>query len=121
MSFNVFDIIESRCQWVIDIDDNDLPICFLFIEKSHDSQNLHLLDLAWGSHQLTYFAHIEWVVVSFGLSFGMDNIGIFPSLNQVVSLILGSCLSYVPEGTRRSSIDILYEESNCGRNEAFPS
>ena len=37
MSLNVFNVIQARSQWVIDIDNNNLPICLLLVEKGHDT------------------------------------------------------------------------------------
>lgn len=86
MTLDVLNIIQARCQRVIDIDDNDLPICLLLIEKSHDTKDLDLLDLAWRCNELADFADIERIVVTFCLGFGMGDVGIFPCLYDAVSV-----------------------------------
>ena len=122
MTLDVLNIIQARCQRVIDIDDNDLPIRFLLIEKSHDAQDLDLLDLAWRCNKLADFANIERIVVTFCLGFGMGDVGIFPCLYYAVSI--GSYIGRrkaIPEGKPHNSRGILCGGSNCGRSEACPS
>ena len=102
MTLDILDIIELRSQWVVDIDDNDLPVSLLFVEQSHHTENLDLLDLTWVSDQLADLADVQWVVVSLGLGLRVDNIGIFPSLccgQQVRRCLYGVRGCYLREGT----------------------
>lgn len=32
MAFNILDIIETRCQWVVDVDDDNFPIRLFLVE-----------------------------------------------------------------------------------------
>ena len=80
MSFNIFDVIEFGSQWVIDIDGNDLPVGFTFIEESHDTQDLDLLDLTRVADLFTDFTDVQWVVVTLGLGVWVSVVGVFPGL-----------------------------------------
>jgi hypothetical protein len=66
------------------IDDNDLPVGLFLIQKSHDTENFDLLDLTSVTDQFTDFANIEWIVVTFGLGLGMNDVGVFPGLSLLV-------------------------------------
>ena len=37
MSLNILNVVKSRCQWVVDVNDDDLPVRLFFVKKSHDS------------------------------------------------------------------------------------
>ena len=80
VSLDVFDIIKLGGQWVVDINDDDLPISLLLIEQSHNPKDLHLLDLTWISNQLADLADVQWVVVSLGLGLRVNDIGVLPCL-----------------------------------------
>ena len=77
---NIFDIVELRCQRVVDVDDNDLPVSLLLVEESHDAQNLHLLDLSRVSNEFTDLTDVQRVVITLGLGFRVDGVGVFPGL-----------------------------------------
>jgi hypothetical protein len=80
MSLNVLDIIELRSQWVIDVNGNDFPVCFFLVQKSHHTKYLDLLDLTCVSNGLPNLAHVEWVIITFRLSLGMNDVRVFPCL-----------------------------------------
>jgi hypothetical protein len=80
MTLDILDVVELGGKRVIDVDDNDLPVSFLLIEKSHDTKDLDLFDLASVSNNLADLAHVERVVVAFGLGLGMNDVGVFPGL-----------------------------------------
>ncbi len=80
MSLNILDIIELGRQWVVDIDNNDLPVGLFLIKQSHDAKNLDLLDLSWVSDQFADLADVQWVIVTLGLRLRVDNVGILPGL-----------------------------------------
>ena len=82
VSLNIFDIVELRCQWVVDIDNDDLPIGLLLVEQSHHSKDFDLLDLTWVSNQLADLADVQWIIVALGLGLWVYNIGIFPGLRH---------------------------------------
>jgi len=82
VSLDILNIIELRSQWVVDINDNDLPVGLLLIEQSHDTKNLDLLDLTWVSDQFTDLADIQWIVVSLSLGLWVDDVGVLPCLES---------------------------------------
>lgn len=45
VSFDVFNIVELRGQWVVDIDNNDLPVGLLLVKQGHNTEYLDLFDL----------------------------------------------------------------------------
>ena len=85
MPLDVLNVVELRCQGVFSVDDNDFPVCLFFVEQRHHTQDLNLLDLTCVADKLSDFAHVERVIVAFGLGLGMDNIGIFPCLERLSS------------------------------------
>lgn len=112
VSLNILNVIELRSQWVVDIDDNDLPVGLLLIEQGHNTENLDLLNLARVSDQFTNLANVQWIVVTLGLGFWVDNVRVLPSLisNQLVSQII--CVysqSYLREGTVVPEITLVWE------------
>lgn len=84
MSLNILNVIELGCEWVINIDDDDLPVCLFLVEEGHDTEDLDLLDLTRVSDQFTNFADIQWVIITLGLGLWVNNIGIFPCLPDLV-------------------------------------
>ena len=82
MSLHIFNIVQSWGQWIIDINDNDLPISLLLVQEGHDTKDLDLLDLAWGSDELADLADVQRVIVTFGLGLRVNNVRIFPGLRK---------------------------------------
>lgn len=80
MALDILDVVELRCQRVVDIDNDDLPVSLLLIEESHDTEDLDLLDLAGVTDKLADLADVERVVVALGLGLGVDDVGVFPGL-----------------------------------------
>jgi hypothetical protein len=87
MSLNVLDVVQLVGQGVVDVNNDDLPVGFLLIEKSHDAEDLDLLDVARLGNQLTNLANVERVVVTFGLGFGMYDVGVFPCLRITLAWV----------------------------------
>ena len=85
MSLNVLNVVESRCQWIIDVNDDDLPVSLLFVKQGHDSQNFDLFDLSRSCDELSDLADIERVVITLGFGLGMENIWVLPSLDLMIS------------------------------------
>lgn len=85
VALNILNVVELRGQGVVDVDDNDLPVGLLLIEKSHHTEDLNLLDLTGVADELTDLANVERVVVTLGLGLGVDGVGVFPGLCQKVS------------------------------------
>lgn len=82
MALHILNIIKLRGQWVVHINDNDLPVGLLLVKKSHNTQNLDLLDLTGVSDGLANLANVERVVVTLGLSLWVDGGRVFPSLGE---------------------------------------
>lgn len=80
MSLNVFDIIELWSQWVVDINDDNLPVSLLLIQQGHNTKNLDLFDLPNIADQLADLADIQWIIVSLGLGLRVDKVWVFPRL-----------------------------------------
>lgn len=83
MSLDIFDVIQLGCKRILNIDDDDLPVCLSFVEKSHDAEDFDLLDLADVTNMFANFTNIKWVIISPGLCLGVGLIGIFPSLRRL--------------------------------------
>ncbi len=82
MSLNILNVVELGSQWVIDVNDNDLPVSLLLIQQGHDTKNLDLLDLSSVSDQFAYLADVQWVIISLSLGLGVNNVGVFPGLKN---------------------------------------
>lgn len=64
------------------VNDDDLPICLLLVKKCHHAKHLDLFDLAGIANQLADFAHVEWIIITLGLCFGVNDIWVFPRLGD---------------------------------------
>lgn len=84
MALYIFNVIELGCQRVLLVNDDNLPISFLLVEKGHDAKDFDTLNLTGGANEFSNFADIEWVVVTFGLGLRVDVLGIFPGLLEVL-------------------------------------
>jgi hypothetical protein len=82
VSLDIFDIVELWSQWVVDVDDDDLPVGLLLVEKSHDTKDLDLLDLTRVSDKFTDLADVQWVIVTLGLGLWVDDVGVLPGLER---------------------------------------
>jgi hypothetical protein len=80
MSLDILNVIELGCKRVVDIDDNDLPVGLALIEKSHDSEDLDLLDLTAVADGLTDLADIKGIIVALGFGLGVGGSGVLPGL-----------------------------------------
>ena len=80
VSLHVFDVIELRSQWVIDINNDDLPVGFFLIQQSHDPEDFDLLDLAGVANEFANLTDVKWVIVALGFGFRVDYIRVFPCL-----------------------------------------
>lgn len=80
MALDVLDVVELGSKRVVDVDDNDLPICLFLIQESHDTKNLDLFHLAAVADQLTDLADVERVVVTLSLGLRVDDVRVLPGL-----------------------------------------
>lgn len=80
MPLNILNVVQLGSKRVLDIDYDDFPVRFAFVEKCHDAKHFDLLDLTHISDLLTNLADIEGIVVTFGLGLRMGDGRIFPGL-----------------------------------------
>jgi hypothetical protein len=77
---DVLDVVQSRSERVVDVNDEYLPVGLTLIEQGHDTENLDLLDLTGVADGLTDLADIERVVVTKSLGLGVLDGRVFPGL-----------------------------------------
>jgi hypothetical protein len=82
MPLDILNVVELRCQWVVDVNHNDLPVGLFLIEQCHDAENLDLFDLSRLGNQFSDLANVKWVIVTLCFGLWMNNIGVFPSLGE---------------------------------------
>lgn len=82
MSLNILNVVELGSQRIVDVNDNDLPVSLLLVEKGHDTENLDLLHLTSVADELADLADIERIVVALGLGLGVDGVGVLPGLQR---------------------------------------
>lgn len=80
VALDILNVVQLWRQWVVDVDDDDLPVGLALVEQSHDSENLDLLDLAGLGDGLTDLADVQWVVVTLGLGLWVGNVRVLPCL-----------------------------------------
>ena len=82
VALDILDVVELGRKGVVHVDDDDLPVGLLLVEEGHDAEHLDLLDLAGVADELTDFADVKRVIVTLGLSLGMNRVGILPGLRR---------------------------------------
>lgn len=83
VTLDVFDVVELWSEGVMDVDDDDFPVCFAFVEQGHDAENLDLLDLTCVTNLLADLADIKRVIVTLGLGLCMSDVRVLPGLSEV--------------------------------------
>jgi hypothetical protein len=78
MSFHIFNVVQFRCQRVVDVNSDDFPVGLLFVQKSHDSQYFYDLDLPRISHEFPNLADIERIIVTLCFRLRVYGIWILP-------------------------------------------
>lgn len=82
VSLDVLDIVQSRSERVVDVDNEDFPVGLAFVEERHDTEDFDLLDLANVADGFTNLAHVERVIVTVRASFGVLHVGVLPCLGE---------------------------------------
>lgn len=82
VALNILDIVQTGSKRVVDVDDDDLPVGLTLVEKSHDTEDLDLLDFTRLCDELADFADVERVVVTLLLRLGVSDVGVFPGLRE---------------------------------------
>lgn len=80
------------CHGIIDINSKYLPIGLSFIQHSHHTQNLDLLDLTLLSNCLANFNDIDWIIITLCVRLGMNVCWVLPSLSVWCQHPLKVCL-----------------------------
>lgn len=83
VSLDILNIVELGSQWVVDVDDNDLPVGLTLVEEGHDTKDLDLDDLTRLGNELTNLAAVKRVVVTVGLGLGVHDVGVLPGLSPL--------------------------------------
>jgi hypothetical protein len=81
VTLNILNVVELGGKRVVDVDDNDLPVGLLLVEKGHDTEDLDLLNLASVTDELADLADVKRVVVTLGLGLGVNDVGVLPGLD----------------------------------------
>ncbi|KAH3663826.1 hypothetical protein OGAPHI_005229 [Ogataea philodendri] len=79
---DILNVVQLGGQWVVDVDDNDLPVGLTFVQQSHDTKNLDLLDLARVGNVLTDLTNVQWIVVSGSPCFWVGHSWVLPGLRE---------------------------------------
>lgn len=82
MSLDVLNVVESWGQWVVDVDDKDLPVGLSLVKQSHDTEDLDLLDLADVADSLSDLTDVQWVVVTDSAGLGVLDRWVLPCLGE---------------------------------------
>jgi len=82
VSLDILNIVELVSQWIVYVNDNDLPVGLLLVKQGHDTKDLDLLDLARVADELTDLADVQWVIVALGLCLWVNDVGVFPCLRE---------------------------------------
>jgi hypothetical protein len=80
MTLDILNIVQLGREWVLDVDDEDLPVGLAFIKESHDAEDFDLLDLPYITHLFADLANVQRVVVAVGLGLAMLVSRILPGL-----------------------------------------
>lgn len=84
MPLNVLDVIELGRKGIQDVNNENLPVSFPFIQQCHNTEDLDLLHLTNVCHLFTNLANIKRVIVALCLRFRMLNIRVFPCLDGIM-------------------------------------
>jgi hypothetical protein len=79
---DILNVVEPGCKGVVDVDDKDLPVGLSLIEKSHDTEDLDLLDLTGITDGLSDLANVKGVVVTVSAGLGVLDGRVLPGLGE---------------------------------------
>jgi hypothetical protein len=80
MTLDVLNVVQFGRQWILDVDDEDLPVGLAFVEEGHDAEHFDLLDLPDVTHLFADLADVQRVVVAPGFGLCVLLSGVLPSL-----------------------------------------
>lgn len=82
VGLDILDVVQLSSQWVVDVNDNDLPVSLTLVQQGHDTQDLDLLDLTDSGDLLTDLTDIQRIVVTLGLGLWVDLVWVLPGLRE---------------------------------------
>jgi len=77
MALNVLDALEFGGEGVIEVNGDDFPVWFAFVEEGHHAEYFGLPDLVGAANFFANFADVKEIIVAFCF---LDLGGIFPAL-----------------------------------------
>lgn len=82
VTLHILDIIEFGRQWIVHINDDNLPVGLLLVKQRHDTKHFDLFDLTSEAHGLTNLANVKRVVVTLSFGLGVDGGRVLPGLGE---------------------------------------
>ena len=82
MPLHILDIVESRRERIVDIDDDDLPVRLAFVKECHDAEDFDLLDFTRFGDEFADLADVEGVIVALLLRLRVRDVGVLPGLRE---------------------------------------
>ena len=82
VTLDILNVIQLGSKRIIDVNNDDLPVCFVLVEQCHHTQNLDLLDLASVTNQLADLADVQRIIVTFRFRLRVSDIRVLPGLNM---------------------------------------
>ncbi len=82
MPLHILDIVETRGERVVHVNNDDLPVRLALVEQSHNAKDLDLLHLTDLGNELADLADVERVVVTLLLGLWVCNVRVFPGLGE---------------------------------------
>lgn len=80
VTLDVLNVVELGSEGVLNVDDDDFPVCLALVEQGHDAKDLDLFHLTGVTDLLADFTDVERVVVTFGLGLCMQHVRVLPGL-----------------------------------------
>lgn len=80
MPLNILNVVQLGCEWIPNINDENLPVGLTLIEQGHDTEDLDLLDLADESNLFADLANVQRIIVTLRLGLGVGMVRVLPGL-----------------------------------------
>lgn len=120
MPLNVLNVVQLGSEGVLDVNDENLPVCLTLIEESHDAENLDLLDLANIADLLANLADIERIVVAPRLRLGVSRRGVLPRLMQAKRQSFGTQIACDQIGAGATPLGGVEKRTYLGESTVVP-
>jgi len=103
MTLDILNIVQLGREWVLDVDDEDLPVGLAFIKESHDAEDFNLLNLPYITHLFADLADVQRIVVAVGLGLAVLLSRILPSLGESTVVpnvpVVGEAVAHIAQTT----------------------